>query len=505
MDISLGWVDLGVVVAVMLGVTWMGHRLSGKVISRNAFFQADGSLPWWAVSASIIATLVSAVTFVSVPANVFSPGGDLKYFQVILGLALGKVAVGWLLARPFYESQGLRTSYEYVGARLDRATGELSMYLGLALTVINSGVKLLTASLVLDVITGWGIPGCAAFVVSISIVWSALAGIKTVIWTDFLLFVLFALGALFAVVYIGMRVDMPMVDAFRYLDDQAKLVLFDFSVDPEKRYTLWAAVIGGIALNIATGSMQGTWQRVKACRSTADAQKAYYYAALFYVVHLVILLVGLGLVVFYTEHALPAAVVDDLSRSPDRIFPYFIVSEIPVGLSGLFIAAIFAAAISTLDSALAESSDLSITHIYARLRPGETEQRYVTASRWLMLLWGVVFLTACLFFSRFQGEGLLDLTFRLPNYVYGAMLGAIVLARIQIGRISTVSLGFAVALALTLWLGEAGVAFFFWCPISGAAMVGVVMVLERRRPEWSGIVQTAPLDRRGKQVKNGSK
>ena len=492
MGLTLGLVDLGVVVAVMLGVTWIGHRLSGQVASRSAFFHADGSLPWWAVSASIIATLVSAVTFVSVPANVFAPEGDLKYFQVILGLALGKVAVGWMLARPFYESQGLRTSYEYVGARLDRPTGELSMYLGLVLTIINSGVKLLTASLVLDVITGWGIPGCAAFVVSISIVWSALAGIKTVIWTDFVLFVLFALGALFAVVYIGMRMDMSMLDALGYLDDEAKLVLFDFSVDTEKRYTLWAAIIGGVALNIATGSMQGTWQRVKACRSALDAQKAYYYAALFYVVHLVILVVGLGLVVFYAEQPLPAEMVEDLSRSPDRIFPYFIVSEIPVGLSGLFIAAIFAAAISTLDSALAESADLTVTHIYARLRPEQTEQRYVTVSRWMMLLWGLIFLAASLFFSRFQGEGLLDLTFRLPNYVYGAMLGAIVLARIQIGRISTVSVGFGVALSLTLWLGELGVAFFFWCPLASAAMVAVVVLLERSRPEWTGIVRSTP-------------
>ena len=488
MGLSLGVLDLSIILGVMLAVTWMGHRLSGSVTSRRGFFQADGSLPWWAVSASIIATLVSAVTFVSVPANVFSPGGDLTYFQVILGLAFGKIAVGWILARPFYESSGVRTSYEYVSARLDRPTGELSMYLGLALTVINSGVKLLTASLVLDVITGWGIPGCAAFVVSISIVWSALAGIKTVIWTDFLLFLLFALGAVFAVLYIGFRIEMSLFDAFVMLDEQARLVLFDFSFDPERRYTIWAAVLGGIALNIATGSTQGTWQRVKACRSVGDAQKAYHFAALFYVMHLVILLVGLGLVVFYAEQPLPDTVAGSIAEARDRIFPYFILSEIPIGLSGLFIAAIFAAAISTLDSALAESADLSITHFYARLRPAQTEMQYVVASRWLMLAWGLVFLGTAVFFSRFQGEGLLDLTFRLPNYVYGAMLGAIVLARIGIGRISSVAVGFVVAIAMTLWLSSQNVAFFFWCPVAGLAMILTVLLLERKSPEWRGVV-----------------
>jgi Na+/proline symporter len=153
----------------MLGVTLLGHRLSGRIHDRRGFFQADGTMPWWAVSASIIATVVSAVTFVSVPAAVFAPAGNLTYFQVILGLALGKVVVARLLARPFYLSHNLATSYEYIGARIDPSTGSFSMGLGLLLNTINAGVKLLTASLVLDVISGWGLAGCAAFIVGISL------------------------------------------------------------------------------------------------------------------------------------------------------------------------------------------------------------------------------------------------------------------------------------------------------------------------------------------------
>ena len=250
MGVGLSAIDLMVIAGVMFGVTWMGHRLSGTIASRNSFFQADGSLPWWAVSASILATLVSAVTFVSVPAAVFAPGGDLTYFQVIIGLALGKIAVGLMLARPFYESKSAETSYQYIGQRIDGPTGELSMYLGLLLTIINSGVKLLTASLVLDVITGWGLAGCAGFVVAVSVLWGALAGIKTVIWTDFLLFLLFSLGALFALVFIATSLEMSFVAALAELDAQAKLVLFDFSTDPERRYTIWAAVFGGVALTV---------------------------------------------------------------------------------------------------------------------------------------------------------------------------------------------------------------------------------------------------------------
>jgi SSS family transporter len=480
--------DLLVVVTVMLAVTYLGHRLSGSITNRQDFFQADGSLPWWAVSASIIATVVSAVTFVSVPAAVFADGGDLTYFQVILGLAAGKVVIARLLATPFYLSQGVNTSYEYIGARIDVRTGEFSMYLGLLLNLINSAVKLLTASLVLDVISGWGLPGCALFVVAISIVWSALAGIKTVIWTDFVLFILFSVGAVFALFFVSLNIQQGIGEAIIWLDDQAKLVLFDFDTDPSERYTIWAGVIGAVGLSIAQASTQGTWQRVRACRSVDDAQKAFDVAALFYIVHVVILGVGLALAVFYAERGVSVELAQQLSQSPDRIFPYFIVNELPVGISGLFIAAIFAAAISTLDSALTESSDLTVNHIYQRVLPNKTEAHYLLASRLLMVVWGLLFFAAAMFFSRYQGVGLLELTFKLPNYFYGAIFASIILARFGIGRFSTIILGFVLATLSVLAMAEANVAFFYWCPVSGVLMVATVWALDRRRWEITGIV-----------------
>ena len=224
------------------------------------------------------------------------------------------------------------------------------MALGLVLNVINSGVKVLAASLVLEAITGWGLIASTGFVVAVSILWSALAGIKTVIWTDFLLFVLFCFGAVFVVLFIYVSVDWTIGQILQTLDEKAKLTLFDFSTDPGTRYSIWAAIIGAVALNIAQGGAQGTWQRVKSCRSAEDACKAYYAAAGFYVVHLVILLVGLGLVVFYSVNTLPDSVSERLVQQPDFIFPHFILSEIPTGLSGLFIAAIFAAAMTPVAS-----------------------------------------------------------------------------------------------------------------------------------------------------------
>ncbi|MCP5180472.1 MAG: hypothetical protein H6993_01350 [Pseudomonadales bacterium] len=486
--------DGAIVLAVMAGTTWLGHWLGGNIRDRSGFFSAGGTLPWWAVSASIIATLVSSVTFVSVPAAVFRDGGNLTYAQVVLGLALGKLFIAALLARPYYESRGVRTAYEYIGARMDMRTGEFSMWLGLVLNVINSGIKLLTASLVLDVITAWGLPACGVFIVLLSLLWSALAGVRTVIWTDFVLFVFMGLGALFALLFVSLRLDTPPMDAWRWLDAQGKLVLFDFSTDPTRRYSIWAGVLGSIGLSLATGATQATWQRVRACRSAADARRAYNWSAVFYVMHLVILGVGLALAVYYMAHPLDAETLADVAREPDRIFPIFIVHDLPPGVSGLFIAAIFAAAISTQDSALAEAADVTVHHVYERLVPHATERAYLLASRLSLAFWSLVFLATALFFSRFTAEGLLDLTFKLPNYVYGPIFGTIVLARFGLGRFPSFLAGFVVACSVVAWLSSQSVAYFFWCPLSGLLMVAVVWGLDRRRPEMSGVVAATRSD-----------
>ncbi|NCF44512.1 MAG: hypothetical protein GWP70_06775 [Proteobacteria bacterium] len=488
----MGPIDLAVITVVMFGVTWAGHRLSGTISDRRGFFQADGTMPWWAVSASIIATVVSAVTFVSVPAAVFAPDGNLTYFQVILGLALGKVVVARLLARPFYLSENLATSYDYIGARIDAPTGSFCMALGLLLNTINSGVKLLTASLVLDVISGWGLAGCALFIVAVSALWGALAGIKTVIWTDFLLFLLFAAGALFSLLYMLGELTAPLPQTIVWLDAQAKLALFDFDTDMSKSSTVWAGVIGAICLSIAQGSTQATWQRVKACRSVHDACKAFDFAALFYVVHLLILGVGLALFAFYGEKGLPDALTAQLADAPDRIFPYFIATELPVGVSGLFVAAIFAAAISTLDSALAEGSDLTVNHLYAPLCKGRSESHYLLMSRVFMVFWALVFFALAVFFSRYSAQGLLQLTFKLPNYIYGAIFASILLARFGIGSLRLILCGFVLACAIVAGLSLSGVAFFYWCPLSGAAMFGFVWLFDRRPLDFSGVVSAAP-------------
>jgi len=468
----------------------MGHRLSGSVYSRKNFFTAGGGLPWWAVSTSIIATVISSVTFISVPTAVFKDGGNLFYVQILMGLMIAKVITAFVVARPYYQSQNCNTVYDYIGKRTDMRIGNFALCLGLALTSLNTSIRLLTTALVLNVITGFSLFVCTIIIVAFAILWSWIAGLKTVIWTDFLLFIIFSLGALFCVFWIFGSVSMSFAEALAYLDARGKLALFDFSIDPRRTYTIWAGLIGTTLGNFALAGTQATFQRVKACRSVRDAQKAFAFSALLYITPICMLLVGLALTIFYGENPLSDEFKQSLAAQPDRIFPYFIATELPNGISGIFIAAIFAAGISTIDTHLTEISDISISNIYEKyIKKTASEAHYLLASRLSLLVWGGVFVALSMWLSLFQGQGLLDLMFKVPNLVTGVILGTVLLARMGIGRWHAYLIGAGCGFCAVFVLQYANIGFFYWPPISGLIMIGTVCALSRQKAEWTGIIR----------------
>jgi SSS family transporter len=471
-------------------VTVMGHKLSGGIKSRKDFFNAGGGLPWWAVSTSIIATVVSSVTFISVPTAVFKDGGNLFYVQILLGLMIAKVLTAWVMARPIHESHSCNTIFDYIGKRTDAKIGNFSMILGLCLTSLNTAVRLLTTALVLSVVSGFSLFICTIVVVLFAILWSWIAGLKTVIWTDFLLFIIFTLGALFCVFWISNSIEMSFSDAWSHLGERGKLALFDFSVNPTRTYTIWAGLIGVTLGNFALSGTQATFQRIKACRSVKDAQKAFSFSALLYLTPICMLLVGLALSVFYHENPLPQEFLASLEKQPDRIFPYFIATELPNGISGIFIAAIFAAGISTIDTHLTEVSDITVSDIYEKhVKSDAGESHYILIARLALLFWGAIFVGLAMFLSLFQGEGLLDLMFKVPNYVTGVILATVFLARFSIGSTRGYIIGAILGFITVLILQHLKVGFFYWPFISGLVMFTVTWLLSDKSYELSGVIK----------------
>jgi len=471
-------------------VTWMGHRLSGGIKDRKDFFNAGGGLPWWAVSTSIIATVISSVTFISVPTAVFKDGGNLFYIQILLGLMIAKVLTAWIIARPVYESKQCNTVFDYIGKRTQVSIGNFSMILGLCLTSLNTAVRLLTTALVLSVVSRFSLFLCTIAVVLFAILWSWIAGLKTVIWTDFLLFFIFTLGALFCVFWISGTIEMSFSEAWSHLGERGKLALFDFSINPTRTYTIWAGLIGVTLGNFALSGTQATFQRIKACRSAKDAQKAFSYASLLYLTPICMLLVGLALSVFYHENPLSPDFLASLKQQPDRIFPHFIATELPNGISGIFIAAIFAAGISTIDTHLTEVSDITVSDIYEKhINANATEKHYLFIARIALLVWGAIFVGLAMLLSLFQGQGLLDLMFKVPNYVTGIILATVFLARFAIGDTKGYVIGAALGFLCVLALQYFKIGFFYWPFVSGLLMFSVVWVLSDKSYELSGVVK----------------
>lgn len=484
MEISdnFGVWDVIVLMAFFGGVTYLGHRLGKSTTTRQSFFTADGTMPWWAVSTSHVATNTSALTFIAVPAAVFMDGGDLTYLQVLFGLIVGDLMIAFILSKPYYNSKAT-TVIDFIATGIDRASANLSLILHLSLGWISASLRLLATALVLSVITHWSIGLCVFIMMAFAIVWSWMAGIKTVIWTDFILYGAFTLGAFFAMGWMWFSVDLPLPQWIEVLDEKAKLAIFDLSLDKTKSYTLWTALLGASLLEFGSATGQAVMQRIKSCRSAEDARKAYVCIGLFSLSPYFMLTVGLGLVVFYHMHGLPLEFAQTVRAEPDRIFPYFIVNELPTGVSGLFVAAIFSAGVSTLDSQVTATADLTVTNVYERyLVKGRTDRHYLVASKLAVVFWGLVFASFALVFSSQQEKGLLQLAFKLPGYVSGALTGTVILAVLGVGRWQLYLVGLAVSMTLVVVFQMHGFAFFWWYSVGALGMLVTVLAGERLFP-----------------------
>lgn len=474
-------VDIIAIIVMLAAVTILAHKLSSNGSSdKRSFFTANGSMPWWAVSSSLYVTVISSATFIALPASVFKAGGNLTYMQFILAVALGKILIAKFFVKPFFEAEGIDSLYDYYTERLDSIVSLTSMTLSIVFSFLAASIALLATSLTLSTIMNWPIENGIITIVIISVVWSAMGGLKTVIWTDFFLFLIFLAGTLFSIVWILVPLDQSLNSAFEVLDQNAKMVMVDLSIDPSKRYTVWATLFGATFFGMMAGAQQIGFQRIKACRTVRDARLAFNAAAILYIIQALLLGVGLALTLFYANNPLPEEAAITLAERPDGIFPYFIATEIPTGLAGIFIGAIFAAGISTVDSRLTELSDISVTNIYQKfIRKSARDKHYVFAARVALCCWGVIFGVVALSLSKISGEGLLDLGFRFQNYIVGVILATAILAILKVGRARTYIPGVVLAILATVILDAFGVSFFWWLPFSIATLVGFVLLAEK--------------------------
>jgi len=423
--------DWLVIVAYLILTTVLGGLLAGKQASMKDFFLGGRKLPWPAVCGSIIATELSAATFLVAPALVFSAGGDMTYIQLALGTILARFIIGYFFIPAYYERE-IYSPYDYMGRQLGPRVKNITTGLFMIGGILAQGARVYIAAKALQVVTGTDVTTSIVIIGAVSIGWTIMGGITTVVWTDAIQFLLFVIGAVAAVAFAATSVDGGLAAIVSEARHAGKFRVLNLDLNTYEAYTLWCGLIGFSFLTLSShGTDQLLVQRLFTCKGPEHARKAIVWSSLSQVLTFLLLFVGAAIFVYYRHVPLtaPERVVVDADSM--KVFAVYIVDVMPPLLSGLLMAAIFAAAISTLDSLLAALSQSTISILYQPfLKPRASERHYVRASRVIVLIWGIL-LTAFAIYCDVIARSYVDLiqfALAMAAYTYGGLLGVFLLA-----------------------------------------------------------------------------
>ena len=411
--------DLVVLVLYLVGVTAWGAWLGRGQTSGTDYFLGSRSLPWVAVMLSVVATETSTLTFLSIPGVSYT--GSLVFLQLTLGYLAGRLLVSILLL-PAYYSGSLTTAYQLLEERFGLGARQFTSAIFMVTRLLADSVRLFATAIPLAIITGWPFPTSIAVIGFMTVIYTYFGGIKAVVWVDAVQMGLYLFGALVAIVAVQGMVPDGWASVLSSASSAGKLRVLDFSLNLSTTYTVWAGVFGGAVFTMAShGTDQLIVQRLLTCKDQRSAQKALVGSGAVVILQfLLFLIVGLGLGSFYGGR--------DFTRSDD-IFALFIVEQLPPGLTGLLIAGVFAAAMSSLSSSINSLASATAYDYWAPMVGArDDETRILQAGRVFTLVWSILLiLGAILFIPLSEGTSAVEAALGIASLVYGGLLGAFAL------------------------------------------------------------------------------
>ncbi len=439
--IPLETLDVFVVVSYAAAVIGLGWIAARRQKGTTDFFLGGRRLPWPLVGASILATAFSAASLLGGPGEAFGHG--LLWLQLQAGDLLAILLVCWLFL-PFYHSLSATTAYEYLERRFGRLARASTALLFQLQVLFRLGVLLYGPALALSAITGIDLRLAIVAVGVVALVYTLLGGMTAVVWTDLLQLAVVVAGVGMTAAAALQGIPDGVKGALETASAAGRLRLVDPTLPAGQLRSVLGAVIGyGILSLSVAGTNQQPVQRYLSCKNLGDARRAAFsgWAVGLFVTAITL---GLGVLLFayYRVHAgeLPEGL------SPDAIFPRFAAEHLPPGALGLVVAAIFAAAMSSLDSALHSLSTSTVSDIYRRfLVTGREDAHYLTVARVFILVWGVLGIAAGLYVA---GRGsLLAMAVRYVGYFAGPVLGIFLLGMLtprtnQVGAITGMGAAF---------------------------------------------------------------
>lgn len=424
---GLNALDITVIVVYLIAVTGFGMRFK-KRQTLKSYFLAEQTIPWWAIALSIVAAETSTLTIISVPGIAFDK--DFRFLQLVFGYLVGRVIICALLI-PHYFRGDLVTAYQLIERRFGQRLRSLTAGLFLITRAAAEGVRVFAVAIVVGialspVLSGFSDLGrdvaAIAIVTILTLIYTFKGGMSAVIWTDVVQLSVYLTGTLVGFFTILHLVPGGWHTVYSVASEAHKFRVCDFSWNFWATYTFWSGVIGGAFLTTAShGTDQLIVQRLLSSGNERKAKLALLASGVVVLAQFsLFLLIGAMLFAFYK--LFPPAVA--FTRT-DTIFPAFVVSRMPHGISGLLISAILAAAMSNLSAALYSLSSTTVVDFYSRIAPQSSERHRMFVSRLSTVSWGIVLFVLAIV-ARSGGK-VLEVGLSISSVAYGALLGVFLL------------------------------------------------------------------------------
>ncbi len=409
------YADLAVIVAYLAGITWFGARFRSGQKTLRDYFLGGSTAPWWAISLSIVSAETSTLTIVGTPALAFA--GNMAFLQIVLGYLLARIVISILFLPQYFRGE-MFTAYELMRRRFGERIRRLTASIFLVTRALAEGVRVFAISLVISIVLGTGELASIALIVVLTLFYTFEGGMTAVIWTDVVQMSLYVIGAVVSFFVILGKIPGGWAHVAAVAGAAHKFTIFDFrfAFNMEffsRTYSFWAGVAGGCFLTTAThGTDQLMVQRLLSARNERESRAALMASWVVILIQFTLfLLIGILLFVYYGDMHLPAP------PQLDRLYPEFIWNHLPVGVAGILIAAILAAAMANLSAAL---NALSSTVVVDFLHGGS-----VRRARGATVIWGLILLAIAI--GARHSKSVLEAGLTIGSIPAGVLLGVFLL------------------------------------------------------------------------------
>jgi SSS family transporter len=460
--------DLGIIVAYIVGITLFGMWFRKGQQNIRDYFLASREAPWWAITFSIVATETSLLTVIGTPAIAFA--GNLGFLQLVIGYIVGRILIS-ILFIPHYFRGEMFTAYQLIEKRFGERMKSVAAATFLVTRALAEGVRVAAIAKVVSVAFGIEAQISVIPIAVLTLIYTFEGGMKAVIWTDFVQLLIYLSGAVLAFWLLLDRIPGGWNEVVQVAAASGgKLNVFDFTLSLKtltQTYTFWSGLFGGMFLTMAShGTDQLMVQRLLAARNERDSKLALVTSGVVVFAQFTLFLL-LGVLLFVYNQQLVtqgSAPLIGPGGDRDRIFPEFVVREMPHGIAGLIIAAIFAAAMSNLSGALNSLASSSIID-FNKIRGMATDpQKLVNISRWMTVGWGIVLMLL----GTIEWGGVLEKGLTIASIVYQSLLGLFLLGILNKRATARGALiGMFVGLALMLYLWSATPLAWTWYVLVG--------------------------------------